>query len=90
MRIEMPNHSGREDIHFIKGDIMTVLSDKEISVGDVIISPHKKSRTHIVLFWVEEIQEKRTPMGNWKTDPPNLYKIKFKKELEKIESNATK
>jgi hypothetical protein len=86
MRIEMPNHSSREDIHCIKDDIMTVLSDREINDGDEITSPHKNSQTHVAVFHVVEIKEKRRPMGDLKTTPPHLYKIKFKKELVKFGS----
>jgi len=73
MRITMPNHSSREDIHAINGDIMTVLSDNEISAGDEIVSPHKRSETHYAVFHVEEIKEKRRPMGNWNSTPPPIY-----------------
>jgi hypothetical protein len=83
MRIEMPNHSNREDIHCIADDIMTVLSDQDINEGDEITSPHKNTQTHLAIFHVEQIKEKRRPMGEWKTTPPNLYKIRFRKELLK-------
>jgi hypothetical protein len=83
MHIEMPNHSSREDIHCISGEIMTVLSDREINTGDHITSPHKNTPTHFAVYHVEEIKEKRQPMGDWKSTPPNLYKIKFRKEMVK-------
>lgn len=82
----MPTHSNREDIHCINGDIMTVLSDREINEGDEIVSPHKCTFTHYAVFHVEEIKEKRRPMGDWKTEPPNLYKIRFRKEFVKFEN----
>lgn len=84
MRIEMPSHSDREDIHFVHGDMMTVLSDREINEGDEITSPNKQSTTHYELFHVKEIVEKRKPMGDWKSEPPNLYKIRFNRELVEI------
>jgi hypothetical protein len=84
MRIEMPNHSTREDIHAVIGDIITVLSDRDINTGDEIVSPHKRSETHYAVFHVEEIKEKRRPMGDWKSTPPNLYKIRFRKEMIKL------
>lgn len=87
MRIDMPTHSNREDIHHISGDIMTVLSDREINEGDVIVSPHKITLTHYATFYVEEIKEKRRPMGDWLSEPPNLYKIRFRKEFVKLENN---
>jgi hypothetical protein len=84
MRIEIPNHSNREDIHAVNGEIMTVLSDREINNGDEIVSPHKRNETHYAVFHVEEIKEKRQPMGEWKSTPPNLYKIRFRKEMVKL------
>jgi hypothetical protein len=77
----MPTHSDREDIHCIKDNVMTVLSDREINEGDEIVSPYQNSETHYAVFHVEEIIEKRRPMGEWKTEPPNLYKIGFRKEM---------
>ncbi len=85
MRIEMPNHSSREDIHAIHGNTMTLLSEKEVNEGDTIVSPHKITLTHYAVFYVEEIKEKRRPMGDWKCEPPNLYKIRFRKEMVKFE-----
>lgn len=85
MRINIPSHSTREDIHAINGDIMTLLSDQDVNEGDEIVSPHKITLTHYAVFNVEEIREKRRPMGDWKTEPPNLYKIRFKKQWEKFE-----
>lgn len=85
MRIEMPNHSSREDIHAIHGDIMTLLSDQDVNEGDMIVSPHKITLTHYAVFHVEEIKEKRRPMGDWKCEPPHLYKIRFRKEMVKFE-----
>lgn len=90
MRITLASHSDREDIHSINGDIMTVLSDQEINVGDEITCPHRVTLTHRLVYCIEEIQEKRMPMGDWKSEPPNLYKIKFRKELEKLDSDANK
>lgn len=90
MRIDMPNHSNREDIHCVIGNIMTVLSDREINVGDEIVSPHKNSFAHYAVFYVDEIVEKRRPMGDWATEPPNLYKIAFRKEMHlwpRVENN---
>lgn len=85
MRIEMPNHSCREDIHCISGEIMTVLSEREINAGDEITNPHKNTQTHQAVFHVEEVKEKRLPMGDWKTTPPpHLYKIRFRKEMVKV------
>jgi hypothetical protein len=81
----MPDHSNREDIHAINGNIMTVLSDLDINVGDEITSPHKITLTHFAVFHVEDIMEKRLPMGEWKTEPPNLYKIRFRKQMVKFE-----
>ncbi len=86
MRIDMPAHSNREDIHCISGNIMTALSDRDINEGDEIVSPHKITLTHYAVFHVEEIKEKRRPMGDWNTDPPNLYKIRFRKEMIKLEN----
>lgn len=80
MRITLAAHSDREDIHSINGDIMTLLTDQDVSEGDEIVSPHKSTSTHYALFHVDEIKEKRAPMGDWVTTPPNLYKIKFRKE----------
>lgn len=87
MRIEMPTHSNREDIHFVHGDTMTVLSDREINEGDEITSPNKRSKTHYEVYHVIEIMEKRRPMGGWKAEPPNLYKIRFARELIEIEES---
>ncbi len=64
MRITLPGHSNREDIQAIHGDIMTLLSDADVNVGDEIFSPHKFTLTHYGVFHVEEIKEKRRPMGN--------------------------
>jgi hypothetical protein len=86
MRITLPGHSLREDIHAIHGDIMTLLSDADVNVGDEIFSPHKFTLTHYAVFHVEEIKEKRRPMGEWKNVPPNLYKIRFRKEMVKFEA----
>lgn len=83
MRIEMPTHSNREDIHCINGCIMTVLSDRDINTGDEITCPNKNTIHHIALYHVDEVVEKRRPMGDWKSEPPNLYKIKFTKEMIK-------
>jgi hypothetical protein len=85
MRITLPGHSNREDIHAIHGDTMTLLSDMDVYVGDEIVSPHKFTLTHYAVFHEEEIKEKRRPMGEWRNEPPNLYKIRFRKEMVKFE-----
>jgi hypothetical protein len=77
MRIEMPSHSTREDIHCIEGDTMTVLSEKEINAGDEIVSPHKRTETHYAVFHVQEIKDKRRPMGDWKSTPPKSLQDKI-------------
>ncbi len=50
MRITLPGHSNREDIHAIHGDIMTLLSDADVNVGDEIFSPHKLTLTHYAVL----------------------------------------
>lgn len=85
MRIEIPSHSYREDIHCINGDIMTLLSDQAVNAGDEIVCPNKRTETHYTVFHVEEVTEKRQPMGDWNSTPPNLYKIRFRKQMMLLE-----
>jgi hypothetical protein len=88
MRIEIPSHSYREDIHCINGDIMTLLSDQEVFPGDEIVCPNKRTETHYAVFHVEEIVEKRRPMGDWHSERPNLYKIRFRREMVVLEKET--
>lgn len=80
MKIEINIHNCREGILTTSPDILTIISDQEISAGDVLEHPLYSSRK--IELVCDEILEERPSVGQWKTMPPPLWrKIKYHKQM---------
>jgi hypothetical protein len=69
----------REGILTMSDEVMTIITDQDIEVGDTLNSElHQKRDTRTPIdFIVNEVVEKRKSRGDWKTEPPTWYKIKY-------------